>query len=358
MERKINMSSKIDTMSGRRSRKPLSELSNNFNLIPTPTLRNLISSNNSSSSSSSGALKSLLSKSQTLSNSLAASYSKQPHIPKSDTATSIGSSDFSNHPNPTLLPHHLPLFSSPATPDVEGNELIMYSRKRAAENLKGQKKTDVLLNSSTPAEKAKNESKAISVPSSFTPAEKAKHKGKATAVPFDSVTSVKAKDKGKATAVPFDSTPAANVRDKGKEISVHFRSSNVENVRDKGRAVAVPINSNCEEMEDKGKSTAVLINSRLSKKQKEKRPADAMVLSCPPLLGSRNTRNELNQAGEVFPSKSWTDPNRKVKKRKRTEQQSAYEYSVSPEFKQLKAYFDEVDAFELPVEEVSYDDSD
>ncbi|XP_027104210.1 uncharacterized protein [Coffea arabica] len=354
-------------------RKPLSDLSN-FNLIPTDTLRKLVSSNSVSNSET----HSLLLKSQTsifpISQiPLISGSHKHNGNPKSDTrsGTSVGSSNFGNDPktkpqNPTPVRHQLPPRSS-TNPSDEGSELVIYSRRR------GERKHNALPKTSTPFEKKKNEEKAASVPLSSTPAEKAKNKGKAIAMPFDSIAAEKSKDQGKLVTVPVDSIPAGNSRDKEKGISASFRPSNVEKtrdkgkdfyapsnstpvekMRDKGKAIAVPVNCTLEEMEDRRRSTAVLINSEQLTKQREKRLADAMVQSCPPLLKSGKFGNELNQAGDDMLSKSWTGLQGKHKKRKCPGKQSASEGSLSPEFvKKMKAYFEEVDAFELPVEEVS-----
>lgn len=355
------------------ARKPLSDLTN-FNLIPTDTLRKLVSSISVSNSET----QSLLLKSQTsifpiTQKPLISGSQKHNDNPKSDTrsGTSVGSSNFGYDPktklrNPTPLRHQLPPRSS-TNPIDEGSEFVTYSRRL------GERKHNVLPKISTPYEKKKSEEKASSVPLSSTPAEKAKDKGKAIAMPFDSIAAERAKDQGKLVAMPVDSTPAGNSRGKEKGISASFRPSNVEKtrdkgkdfyvpfsstpvqkMRDKGKAIAVPVNCTQEEMEDKRRSTALLINRGQLTKRKEKRQADAVVQSCPPLLRTRQIGNELNQAGDDTLSKSWTGPQGKPKKRKCPGKQSASEGSLSPEFvKRMKAYFEEVDAFELPVEEVS-----
>lgn len=353
-------------------RKPLSDLSN-FNLIPTDTLRKLVSSTSVSNSET----QSLLHKSQTsifpISHKPRISGSKKPYDnPKSDTPSgaSVGSSNSGSDPkakpqNATPARRRLPTRSS-TIPSDEGSELIIYSRRW------GKRKHDESPKTSTSSQEKKNEGKAASIPLSSTPAEKAKDKGKAIAVPFDSIAAEKAKDQGKSVTVPVDSTPVGNLRGKEKGISASFRPSNVETsdkgkdfyapfsstpvekMRDKGKAIVVPVNCTLEEMEDKRRSTALLINGRQKKKQKEKRQTGAIVQSCPPLSRTGKIGNEQNQEGDDTLSKSWTGPQRKHKKRKCPGRQSAGGGSLSPEFvKKMKAYFEEVDAFELPVEEVS-----
>lgn len=78
-------------------------------------------------------------------------------------------------------------------------------------------------------------------------------------------------------------------------------------------------------------------------KRKGKEKAVAEPLSCPPL---ERMRNELNKDGDTRVSKSYTAPNRK--------KQRVPKNDLSQDFiEEQKAYFAEVDAFELPEEVVS-----
>lgn len=79
----------------------------------------------------------------------------------------------------------------------------------------------------------------------------------------------------------------------------------------------------------------------------------ALILHFCPL--NRDKRNEVDH---VKQSKAWSEPHPKKKKTRYSAQQAVSDYSLTQELEKQKAYFQEIDAFELPVEEVSGVDLD
>ncbi|XP_057804683.1 uncharacterized protein LOC131020058 [Salvia miltiorrhiza] len=108
-------------------------------------------------------------------------------------------------------------------------------------------------------------------------------------------------------------------------------------------------------------SEAVSVISRPSRKmktsEKEKKNNVVGVSSCPPITRTKKLQNDLDEAGDVKYLNSWTDPQENVRKKRcsRTEKTS----ELPEEFiREQKAYYDDIDNFELPVEEVSQDELD
>ncbi|KAL1559289.1 hypothetical protein AAHA92_09646 [Salvia divinorum] len=124
-----------------------------------------------------------------------------------------------------------------------------------------------------------------------------------------------------------------------------------EKTKGKGNVILEP--SNIREA-----SAAVAVISQPSRKMKTSaRNNNAVgVSSCPTITRTKKLQNGLDEAENVKYLYSWTDPQANVrKKRPRTEKTS----ELPEEFiREQKAYFDDIDNFELPVEEVSQDESD
>uniref|UniRef100_A0A5B7AXR9 Sororin C-terminal region domain-containing protein n=1 Tax=Davidia involucrata TaxID=16924 RepID=A0A5B7AXR9_DAVIN len=292
-------------------RKPLSDRTN---LIPTTTLRNLSSSS------------SLFAK-PTNPNPIPKLYPKpyisstnKPETNSSKSDTSVGSSttNKNNAPNPRTVaqpqastpPRIPPLHSSSTNPGNGNNEifgpLVVYSRRQTVE--------------------------------------KTRYKGKAVAVPFSCPPLDKTKDKRKTVAASFSCPPLEKAKGKGKAIAAPFSCPPLEKTKDKGKAVAVASLPPPENTKNKGKAVAVSF-------------------SCPPPLRTRNIRDELNEAVavDIGISKSCTVPHPRHKKKRRcllTEQDDSVHALPQDFIEQQKAYFKEVDEFELPEDEVSYNEMD
>ncbi|CAH9139695.1 unnamed protein product [Cuscuta epithymum] len=89
------------------------------------------------------------------------------------------------------------------------------------------------------------------------------------------------------------------------------------------------------------------------RKTRGRRKLDNSVFSCPPLPRTRNNRSKAIEAGEAESLGSLTDPNKKLpKKRSSGKQQPFNNWSFDKDFvEKQKAYFKEIDDFELEVEE-------
>ncbi|CAI9091826.1 OLC1v1021919C1 [Oldenlandia corymbosa var. corymbosa] len=297
-------------------RKPLSDVINNLDIIPTQTLRKIVCSNTISPSEA----QSILRKSQVLN----PRFPQFPPIPKahvvpdsdSRSATSIGSSNF--NPAPITQPKQpVPVTRPPSSSKGlkptgdKVKETIIFSHARSVENLKGLGKTDVSPHNAMVSEKMKGQGKTTSI---FTPSEKAKDKGKGISVPSDSTPAVnerdkppeKAKDKGKGIASQFYSTPTGNVRDrppeklkdKGKGIAMlldsvparNVRSRPPENAKDKGKGIATLLDSvpsrnvrsrPPENAKDKGKGIATTFDSGPTGNVRDKQERSSVHFSSP-----------------------------------------------------------------------------
>ncbi|VFQ77495.1 unnamed protein product [Cuscuta campestris] len=76
------------------------------------------------------------------------------------------------------------------------------------------------------------------------------------------------------------------------------------------------------------------------------------VFSCPPLTRTKNT--SVSEAGDAESFGSMTDPNKKFAKKRRSEEQPFTEFVLPKDFvEKQRAYFKEIDDFELEVEEAS-----
>lgn len=177
-------------------------------------------------------------------------------------------------------------------------------------------------------------------PLTYSSLRKTKDSENSDAMPF-SPPLQKTKDKRKAVAVPFDCSLVDKRRDKGKAIAVSF--SHLGKTKDNGKAVSVPI------------AFPSLVNTR------NKSKAFDMPFSCPPLTRTKKIRTEFNGVGDVGLSKSRTvpPPNNKKKRCCLLEEQDVSTHDLPQEFIELqRAYFKDVDDFELAEEEVSESELD
>ncbi|KAI5670408.1 hypothetical protein M9H77_10772 [Catharanthus roseus] len=380
-------SKSVKNNSGGSKRKVLAELTNS--LIPTEVLLDLCSNSISSSKAHD-----LLRRSQASTFPLSKSSQNSKVDSRSDT--SIGSSSFN-----VVRDAQTPQLSNSSSVNL-GNgcrKLAEYSRRETLENLDVPRNVGSELFSSTPVRKKMNDDgklvpehssttpsykgmnkqkeipmaldlihseKEIPVHSSTTSSYKGMNKQKAIPRALDLIhsekeipvhlgsTSVeKLKDKVKETAGCRSSIPIEKLKDEGCATAVPFSSTSAEKGKNKGKAVDVPFRHLNEQAEDKEGSTAMLINQPLTK---ERRNVKMAISSCPPLWRTRSNRDKLKEV-DVKPSKAWSDPNPKQKKRRCPRQQAVPDYSAQDLEKQ-KAYFQDIDAFELPVEEVSLADLD
>lgn len=153
----------------------------------------------------------------------------------------------------------------------------------------------------------------------------------------------KSKDKGKAAVVPFTSYLVEKTRDERKEIATPHSLFPLRKTKDNLKAVSMPINF------------PSLVNTK-NKRKKIDAP-----LSCPPLPRTKKIWNEFNQAGDIGISKSCTVPHPKCKKKRcrLMPEQDVSKHNLPQEFiEQQRAYFKEVDDFELPEEEISESELD
>ncbi|XP_051121262.1 uncharacterized protein LOC127244801 [Andrographis paniculata] len=101
-------------------------------------------------------------------------------------------------------------------------------------------------------------------------------------------------------------------------------------------------------------SGSLTVGRRLLRRRSGKGKNDVVASSCPPITRTKNLRNDID---EVKSSNSYTDPRPKSRKRRLRKTEPISE--LPQDFiEQQKAYFKEVDEFELPEEEVSNDELD
>lgn len=311
----------------------------------------------------------------------------QSKRPGSSTASdsSIGTTQSGIH----VVPPDHPLPSTPQrlTPDhlVGDENHLAYARKWSAQKTRsngkgnqscldkttndGKEKSVVLQCSSM--EKIKDKRKAIDLPfsthqmknaktntDSLIPhsTEKIKEKGKENAVQssYSSMNNtninmsfimpplLKRKDKGKAIAVPLDYPLMKKVKNNMVEVRVPL--SGVK-IKDRGETFTGSSRADLAQKHE-GKAVATPINYRtLEKKDKGS--------SCPPLLKTTGNRNEADEAEDIFQSNPQTDPPLNKKKKRCASTKGVKEYALPQDFvEQQRAYFKEIDEFELQVEEV------
>lgn len=364
------------TNSGSSKRDPFRELTNS--LIPTEVLLDLCSNSLSASKA-----QDLLRRSQTSTFSVSKNLRNSKSDSKSDT--SIGSSSFNQFrdaQNPTSVRRPHLSGSSSATPGNEGHKLKVYSRRQTLENSEQARRIDSNLENSEHARRIdsnlvssgpvkknmKDEERVIPVHMNTTPSYKAKNKRAVVATPIELIHSVKEGANEKDIAVPLISTCVEKVKDKGNTTVGSGSCTPAEKSKDKGKSIAVPFSPTAEkamsvaapkshlneQAKDEEMSTAMLSNHPISKKIR--RNVRAAISSCPPL--TRSIRDKRNEVDHVKQSKAWSEPHPKKKKTRYSAQQAVSDYSLTQELEKQKAYFQEIDAFELPVEEVSGVDLD
>uniref|UniRef100_A0A5B6ZNZ7 Sororin C-terminal region domain-containing protein n=1 Tax=Davidia involucrata TaxID=16924 RepID=A0A5B6ZNZ7_DAVIN len=167
--------------------------------------------------------------------------------------------------------------------------------------------------------------------------------------------------------IPPSHSSSTNAGNRTSEIFeplvVYSRRQTAEKTKCKVMVVAVPfICPPLEKTKDKGKAVAVA-SLPPPENTKNKGKAVAVSFSCPPPLRTRNIRDELNEAVavDIGISKSCTVPHPRHKKKRRcllTEQDDSVHALPQDFIEQQKAYFKEVDEFELPEDEVSYNEMD
>ncbi|XP_009617712.1 uncharacterized protein LOC107821176 isoform X2 [Nicotiana tabacum] len=338
-------------------RQPLSDISN-FNLIPTSTLRKLVSSSSASSSKPQNVFqKPPISVSNSDSNiSKPNNNSPNNNSTEENSGISVASSNFNSARNPNPLDistvrrvARVPDYS--LTTPGRDNEAVVYNRRQATKksNLEATNPTFT----SSLHENKRDKRKEIDEPFLSLPPTISKDKGKAIVESFSSLSPETKEDKGKGVVVL--STPVSgNKKNKGIVIHEPFVSSSPQRVNDKAKTIShehFPTDEKTAE-----EKVGVLTRSSASlKKTKGKGMEDASVFSCPTFPKTRTHRSKFNGAGDIKPSGSWTEPNGKRKKRRKP----VLENSLPEDFVNYwRKHFQEVDEFELPEEEASYSDLD
>ncbi|GMP97098.1 hypothetical protein CsSME_00045482 [Camellia sinensis var. sinensis] len=227
-------------------------------------------------------------------------YNSKPYNPDTNSDTSIGSSNHNPNPSTTFKTH--PSTPSPLSISIPGNgseeadePLVVYSRRQTIE-------------------KTKKNGKAVAVPFTCSPLQKTNDKFESVSVSCPP--RLKTKDKGKAVAVPPSFSSLGKTKDRENAVSVPISFRSLVNTRNEGKAIATP---------------------------------------CPPLSRTRRRRNEFNEAGKIGLSKSCKVPPAKHKKKRCRVllEQDVSEHALPQEFiEEQRAYFKEVDDFELPEEEI------
>ncbi|KAK4436465.1 hypothetical protein Salat_0810200 [Sesamum alatum] len=454
-----------------RKRKPLSDISNTYNLIPTSALRELVASTSNPTSFSKSPILILKSNASSTNQKLCSDSSN-----RSDT--SIGSSNVSALRNSRTVQFRTPprLTSSISSPGDLGSKHEADNQRKTTQKSKIERGAKVVIVSPIPVEKRKDKGKVVTTAFSPSPAERMKDNQKVVVV--SPIPVEKRKDKGKAIALPFSSSPPDRMKDnqnkicypcnprerkkqndganqslfsgpvevvkesgkgilnsysrsynkteKGKAILVSsdcskgkhediqkgildHSSCSVEKTNDVKKGILKPSGSSILKTKEMGKEfvtpSSFLVERRKEKgnplnsssssheKTREKRKAnlqlskiveitkhkgsavaaafdcqpprrktvkgknDAGASSCPAIIRTKRTQNDLDEAGDSKSSKSWTDPHPKCRKKKCSRREISTE--VPPDFiEQQRAYFKEVDEFELPEEEVSQDELD
>ncbi|KAL1559288.1 hypothetical protein AAHA92_09646 [Salvia divinorum] len=372
---------------GTRNRKPLSDITDFHNLTPLSVLRQLVSSN-------------------TPPLSIFTSNSNPKLGPESSDTIASSNSETLRFPNALTSPGDI------------GTKNAAYSRRNNIESSNKEREAQAI-DSRTSIEKRRNKRKAADVPLSSSASEKMKENrsricnmsvtdGVMTMqnAAYDQRKTIEKsrkernsdligchtplterKDKGKAIAMPYNTLPTGKLKEIQNSIcnsstlverscqkgegNHSFSSGFAEDVKESNMDELVSYSHSSGKTE-KGKANvsssnaalgkqseiAVAVISQPSRKMKTSaRNNNAVgVSSCPTITRTKKLQNGLDEAENVKYLYSWTDPQANVrKKRPRTEKTS----ELPEEFiREQKAYFDDIDNFELPVEEVSQDESD
>ncbi|KAG9150249.1 hypothetical protein Leryth_009823 [Lithospermum erythrorhizon] len=169
------------------------------------------------------------------------------------------------------------------------------------------------------------------------PLGKSKSKMKVAALPSTHSTVLKwAKERAKATVVP-----------PGDIIS---------QTKNKEKGIVTRQSLNPVEFEDIGKSIAMYSNCQHPLKFEENMKKEVAVLSFS-LLGTSTMRKRSNDIKKTGPINSWMNPHPKKVKKRSIRQETDREYSLPRDYcEKQRAYYKEVDDFELLEEEISYQD--
>ncbi|KAI3731183.1 hypothetical protein L1987_62367 [Smallanthus sonchifolius] len=240
-------------------------------------------------------------------------------------------------------------------------------------------------------DKTVNDGKKISVAPHYSSTERFKDKRKSTDVPL-SAHHMKSNSNSIDTPIPLSTE---KLQDKGKENVVQSgyslkgnansnmnitMSDSLMKMKDKGKAIAVPLDYPSRKMlknnmmefgvplkgviikesdgtgtgsgsvklaqKDKGKGVSTPINYHTPKKKDQQS-------SCPPILRTMSNRNDAGGIEGVLQSKLQTEPLPYKKKRRCSTKEAEEVYTLPQDnVEQQRAYFKEIDDFELQVEEV------
>ncbi|PIN20481.1 hypothetical protein CDL12_06828 [Handroanthus impetiginosus] len=367
-----------------RKRKPLSDITNAYNLIPTSTLRKLVAVSSGSNSISKQPVSILKSNSSSKNQKIGSDSSNR-------SETSIGSSNVSAAGNSRTVQFRTPpcrISSLTSQGGIRSKDAAHDSRQTIQKSQKERDAT-LLIVSPNAVEKRKDKGKAIAIPLSPSPPEKIKdnlsESGKGILNSYSS--SYERIEKGK-QIVNSSGSSVEKQEELGKGIAGHssgslkkrnkkekefvipssfsvgtteekekpLNPSSNEKTREKGKAIMQP-SSVVDITKHKGSSDAVVVYSRPPRRKSERRNNDTGASSCPPVLKTKNIQNDLNEARDIKALKSWTDPRPKCRKRRCSSAETTSELPLDF-IEQQRAYFKEVDEFELPEEEASQDDLD
>ncbi|KAL3650327.1 hypothetical protein CASFOL_006730 [Castilleja foliolosa] len=344
-------------MEGHRRKRPLSDITDTYNLIPTSTLRKLVADSENSSSFAKPP-NSILKSSSVSSNQKLCSESSN----RSDA--SIGSSNFSGVRSSRTVRFRTPPFevSSIVRPGGRGSKNAAYNQTHITEKSTKEKGKAVMVASPSSIERRKIKGKAIF---SLSPTEKLKEnqneihnqgillgREKQNSKAYRNILSGLVeieKESNKGTLGSYSRLYGKT--EKGKDIV----NQSLEKTKDKGKAIMQPSDV-VEVTKPKGSSAAMSTRSPTPMRKSGKRKIDAGAFSCPPMIRSKSSQIDLDEAGDIKSPKSWTDTKPKLKK-KMSRIEDIKE--LPREFvEQQKAYYKEVDDFELPEEEISQDELD
>ncbi|XP_020593768.1 uncharacterized protein LOC110033930 [Phalaenopsis equestris] len=104
---------------------------------------------------------------------------------------------------------------------------------------------------------------------------------------------------------------------------------------------------------EKGEQSSVRWQYVKEKRKEQKDVSLRASSSCPPLGRSRRVRKNLSMKHEMSQNEAFSEPYRKKKKRQRCSGSAGEDIPLQDFIQKQRAYFAEVDSFELPEEEVS-----
>ncbi|XP_052187698.1 uncharacterized protein LOC127798279 [Diospyros lotus] len=171
-------------------------------------------------------------------------------------------------------------------------------------------------------------------------------------------TAEKTKDKGK-EVTPFSCPSLKKTKDNAVEDAVPFTCPPLKKGKDNGKAVVLPP-SFTHPGKDSGKATFVHTSTPSPVSKRNRRKENVVPLSCPLPQRNRKIWKKFNNTGDGGLSKSCLVPHPKNKKKRHSSsQEKDFSHPLPKEFvEKQRAYFQEVDKFELPEEEVSESELD